>query len=259
MNARTLPARHGVLWLVAGFQLFRRNPPQLTILTFSYLLLVIVINVLPYIGPFLLPLALPALTAMLGNGCHAIEQGRPVTIKVLGDGLEESRLGLLRLGGLHLVGSSVLVLISLMLGLQLTIDPNMDQEQAAELLQKLAVVLAMASPLLMAFWFSPLLTLWQGVPALKSVFFSFVASWRNWRAFAAYSMAVAIVGLVLPALLLVVFSAISGVLVNVLAFLLRMGLIFVLAPVLIASVYLSYRDVFPLRQDTPANEIDVTV
>ena len=39
----------------AGFQLFRRNPPMLTGLTFSYLLFVILLNLVPQVGPFLLP------------------------------------------------------------------------------------------------------------------------------------------------------------------------------------------------------------
>jgi hypothetical protein len=255
MNAHTLPARHGVLWLLGGFTLFRRNPPLLTALTFAYLLLVVIINILPLIGPFLLPMVLPALTAMLGNGCNALEQRRPLTIDELTRGLTEQRIGMIRLGGLHLLGSTLLVLVSLALGLELNIDPNMDEAKAAELMQKLAIVMGLASPLLMAFWFAPLLTLWNGVPAAKAVFFSFVASWRKWRAFLAYGLGVAVIGLLAPALILVISSAISGALVNVLALALRMVLIFILAPVLIASVYLSYRDVF----NTRPREIDVSV
>ena len=44
MDARRLPARHGVLWLLAGFALFRRQPPLMTALTFGYLLTVVVLN-----------------------------------------------------------------------------------------------------------------------------------------------------------------------------------------------------------------------
>jgi hypothetical protein len=47
-----------------------------------------------------------------------------------------------------------------------------------------------------------------------------------------------------PGLLLVLASLISQSLVSVLSVALRMLLLFVLAPTLIASVYLSYRDVF---------------
>jgi hypothetical protein len=244
MQARTLPARHGVLWLVGGLQIFRRNPPMLTGLTFTYLLLVIVLNLIPGIGPFLLPMLLPTLTAMLGNGCRALEAGRALTPAILSEGLSLQRIGMIRLGGLHLLGSTVLVLISLGFGSKFDLSDGMSETEAIDMLQELSILLLLASPLLMAFWFAPLLTLWDQVPAGKSVFFSFVASWRNWRPFAMYGLAVTVVGVMVPGLLLVLASLISQSLVSVLSVALRMLLLFVLAPTLIASVYLSYRDVF---------------
>ena len=65
MDARRLSARHGLLWLLAGFALFRRNPPLTTALTFGYLVTVIVVNLIPKIGPLLLPLLLPAMVLLL--------------------------------------------------------------------------------------------------------------------------------------------------------------------------------------------------
>jgi len=244
MQARTLPARHGVLWLIGGLQIYRRNPPMLTGLTFTYLLLVIVLNLIPGIGPFLLPMLLPTLTAMLGNGCRALEAGRALTPAILSEGLSLQRIGMIRLGGLHLLGSTVLVLISLGFGSKFDLSDGMSETEAMDMLQELSILLLLASPLLMAFWFAPLLTLWDQVPAGKSVFFSFVASWRNWRPFAMYGLAVTVVGVMVPGLLLVLASLISQSLVSVLSIALRMLLLFVLAPTLIASVYLSYRDVF---------------
>jgi hypothetical protein len=244
MQARTLPARHGVLWLIGGLQIFRRNPPMLTGLTFTYLLLVIVLNLIPAIGPFLLPMLLPTLTAMLGNGCRALESGRVLTPAILAEGLSLQRIGMIRLGGLHLLGSTVLVLISLSFGSKFDLSDGMSETEAMDMLQELSILLLLASPLLMAFWFAPLLTLWDQVPAGKSVFFSFVASWRNWRPFAMYGLAVTVVGIMAPGLMLVLASLISQSLVSVLSVVLRMLLLFVLAPTLIASVYLSYRDVF---------------
>lgn len=244
MQARQLPARHGVVWLVAGFQLFRRNPPLLTGLTFTYLLLVILVNLVPQVGPFLLPLLLPMLTAILGNGCRAVENGRPPLLPVLIEGLSQQRVAMFRLGLLHLAGSSILVLISLAMGSKLDLSDGLSETEAAEMLQELSLLLILATPLLMAFWFAPLLTLWDGVPAGKSVFFSFVASARNWRPFFMYSVAVMVVGILIPGLVLVIASLISGSLVSILSVALRMLMLFVLAPVLVASIYLSYRDVF---------------
>ena len=257
MDARRLPASHGVLWLLAGFALFRRQPPQMTALTFGYLLTVIVVNLVPKIGPLLLPMLLPALTVILANGCRAIERGQGVSSKALMFSLSEQRVGLIRLGGLHLVGSSLLVVLAgLVLGEPINLKDGMDAEEAAALVRDMGVIVVLASPLLMAFWFAPLLTGWDGLGAGKSLFFSFIASWRNWRSFAMYGLALALVGAVLPGLILIVAGAISQSLLGVLSVALRMLLIFVLAPTMVASVYLSYRDVFaaPAAAADPAPE-----
>lgn len=246
MQARKLPAGHGAVWLIAGLKLFRANPPAITALTFSYLLLVILLNILPGIGPIILPLALPALTAMLGNGCRGIERGRGLTPQLLTEGLHPQRAAMIQLGALHLAGSALLVLASLGFGTPLNLGDGMDEEEAILMVQDFAFLMVLATPLLMAFWFAPLLTLWDGVPATKSVFFSFVASWRNWRPFTVYALVVVVVGALLPGGLLIVagMAAGSSGFVALLSIVLRMLLLFVLAPVLVASVYLSYRDVF---------------
>ena len=248
MDARRLPVRHGVLWLLAGFALFRRHPPLATVITFAYLLTVIVVNLIPKVGPFLLPLLLPTLTVMLANGFRAIDRAHRFNSETLVSGIKAHQVGLIRLGGLHLVGSSLLVLGGFALGEPINISDGLDQAEAISLASDLAVILLLASPLLMAFWFAPLLAAWNAVGAGKSLFFSFVACWRNWRAFTAYGLALALVGGVLPGLILVVAGLISPTLVAILSVALRMLLIFVLAPTMAASVYLSYRDVF----ETPA-------
>lgn len=244
MDARRLPARHGILWLLAGFALFRRHPPLATAITFGYLLTVIMVNLIPKIGPFLLPLLLPTLTVILANGCRAIDRRLPFGSETLMKGISEQRAGLARLGGLHLVGSSLLVLGGFALGDPINISDGMTPEEATALLGDLALILLLASPMLAAFWFAPLLTAWDGVGAGKSLFFSFVASLRNWRAFTMYGLALVVVGALLPGLLLIIAGLISPVLLNIFSVALRMLLIFVLAPTMVASVYLSYRDVF---------------
>ena len=244
MDARRLPARHGVLWLLAGFALFRRHPPLATAVTFAYLLIVVVVNLIPKVGPFLLPLLLPILTVMLANGFRAIERGQSFSSETLIAGVSAQRVGLMRLGGLHLVGSSLLVLGGFALGEPINIGDGLDEAEAMALAGDLALILLLASPLLMAFWFAPLLAVWNGVGAGKSLFFSFVACWRNWRAFTMYGLALVLAGGVLPGLILVIAGLISPTLVAILSVALRMLLIFVLAPTMAASVYLSYRDVF---------------
>jgi hypothetical protein len=244
MQARQLPARHGALWFFAGFQLFRRNPPLLTALTFGYLFCVIFVNLLPLVGPLLLPLILPALTLVVANGCRAIETERaPGQLALLG-GIEANRLALIRLGALQLAGSMLILAVTTLIEGGPKNLIAIEQSDPGEMLGVLARLLVVASPVIMAFWFSPLLTGWDGVPALKSLFFSFVAVWRNWRAFIAYVLTVATICVGIPALILAGAGLVSTTALNVMSVALRMLLVFIAAPVLMASVYLSYRDVF---------------
>lgn len=244
MQARRLPALAGVSWLLAGLALFRRNPPLLTALTLGYVFLIVAINLVPVAGPFLLPLALPALVVIVANGCRAIDIGRPPEGNALTRGLREHRNALVQLGGLHLVGSLLVLGVSMLAegGASPFLDPaGLDEAAMAAAMLRLLII---AIPAILAFWFAPLLVAWDGISPLKSVFFSFVAAWRNWRAFAAYALAVALAAIVLPGLLLVAASAIAHSLMQALSVVLRVALILVVAPVLTASVYVSYRQVF---------------
>jgi hypothetical protein len=245
MQARRLPARHGALWLIAGFRLFRANPPLLTALTLGYLSFVILINLLPLIGPLLVPILLPLLTVIVANGCRTIEGGRTPVFAALSTGLNHHRVALIRLGGLHLVGTLAILIINLAIdGGELFNELPQGTLEDSEMATLLLRVLVIAAPVMMAFWFAPLLTGWDGVAPLKSLFFSAVASFRNWRAFLAYGLTVSAVGVVLPGLILVLAGMIDSGLVTMLSVVLRMLLVFLLAPALTASIYVSYCDVF---------------
>jgi hypothetical protein len=245
MQARRLPARHGFLWLIASFKIFRSNPPLMTALTMGYMFVVVAVNLLPYIGPFLLPLALPSLIVVLANGCRAIQRGGGVGTIALTFGVQQRRVELVRLGGLHLIGSLViLVASSVMEGGPISLvgpGKTVDEEEMVAAMARLMIV---ALPVVAAFWFAPLLTAWDEVSPGKSVFFSFIASWRNWRAFAVYGLAAGLIAVVVPGVLLISANALSETLGNVLSITLKMLLIFVVAPVMMASVFVSYQDVF---------------
>jgi hypothetical protein len=247
MQARHLPARQGFLWLIASLRLFQANPPLLTALTMAYMFVVVAVNIVPYVGPFVLPLALPTLIVVLANGCRAIQRGGGIGSVALTFGLQKRRLELVRLGGLHLLGSIVILAASTIMeggnnpllagGPRTTLDEE-------EFLATMARLLVVAMPVIAAFWFAPLLTAWDETPPLKSVFFSFVASWRNWRAFVVYLLTTSAVAVALPGLLLIAASAVSEGLASAMSIAIKMVLIFVMAPVMMASVYVSYQDVF---------------
>ncbi|NWG30363.1 MAG: hypothetical protein HXY29_02550 [Rhodocyclaceae bacterium] len=269
MQARRLPAARGVFWLFEGFRLFRRNPPLITALTLVYLLAVQLLAMLPLIGPVLLPLLLPAMTLIVANGCRVIDLQQTPGKATLLFGLAghgNNFPALLRLGGLQLAGALVVVMLSTLIGggedpfaTSLMSDSaapdgeaNVDTAAQAALLGKLAQVLLLATPLIIAFWFAPFLVGWDRVAPAKSLFFSTVASLRNWRAMAMFSLAAVAVAGILPGFILIVIGQFSGMALSAALVVLRMLLIFLVAPVLTASIYISYRDIFRADADTHA-------
>lgn len=247
MHARRLPARHGVLWLVASFRLFRANPPLLSALTLAYLFLAFAAIALPPIGPFLVSLASPAMVVVVANGCRAIERGRGIGMVAMMHGLKTHRVALVRLGGLLLLSSILLLFISTALeGGRISLADAGKTISEEEMFGFLVRYLIVATPVIAAFWFAPLLTGWDGVMPLKSLFFSLVACWRNWRAFALYGIAVVVAAVVVPGLLLTTAGAVSKALHDVLS----VALMMVMVPVIMAGVYVSYQDVFHGPDDT---------
>lgn len=253
MQARCLPARRGAFWLLAGLHLFRRNPPLLTALTLSYLLVVqLVIQLLPGVGPFVLPLVLPTMVLIVANGARVVDQGRGTLPAGLLHGIKGNGVPMLRLGGLHLVGAFVFVGIILLLeggGIKFA---DFEKGDDPEILWALLRLFVLAIPFLLAFLFAPYLTGWDDVPAAKSLFFSFVAAARNWRALAGYLAAVLLVSVALPGLVIVVTGLLPEFVAKVAQIVVRMLMLFVLAPVLTASLYVGYRDIFHPPMDEHA-------
>jgi len=245
MQARRLPASRGAFWLVAGFQLFRRNPPLLTALTLTYILFVqIVVTAFPGVGPFLLPLLLPMLVLIVTNGARIVSLGNRLVPEALLFGVKGNGRALWRLGALHLFGAIVFVGIVLLLeggGINFA---DLEKGDDPAMLWALLRLFVLAIPFLAAFLFAPYLTGWDGVPAAKSLFFSFIASMRNWRALFVYVLAIAFVSFVLPGLALAMAGLLPESAAKAAYVVIRMLMMFFLAPVVTASIYVGYQDIF---------------
>lgn len=251
MQARRLPASRGWTWIVEGFRLFRTNPALLTFIVFGYWLTLVFLNLVPFIGVVVAPLCVPALSVSVMNSCRSIERGEPAQFDLLFSGFRDHLRALIVLGALYLVGSIAVLASSALIdgGLLLEImlagrQPDPDELQGAQLMLALQTALVFMVPLLMAFWFAPLLAAWHDQPPAKALFFSFIACWRNWRAFLVYGAGVALISAILPGIVLGLFGAFSDYLLKVLAVALTMPILFVFLPTLFASFYVSYRDVF---------------
>lgn len=265
MQARRLPAARGTFWLFEGFRLFRRNPPLITALTLAYLMAVqALVILLPGIGPILLPLALPVLTLIVANGCRLVDEQQTPSKALLLRGVTGNGRALLRLGSLQLIGALLLVLLNLALNdgvdplanLDAAVaTPNMGEaatappmpanpEAEAKMLGALLQLLLMAAPMIVAFWFAPFLVGWDRISPFKSLFFSWIASWRNIGAMGMFSLAALVLAGILPGFILIAVSQVAGLALNAAFVALRIILIFLVAPVLTASIYVSYRDIF---------------
>ncbi|MBM3392485.1 MAG: hypothetical protein FJY34_11020 [Betaproteobacteria bacterium] len=251
MQARPLPAVRGWNWIVEGFRLFRNNPALLTFLVFGYWLTLIFLNLIPLIGVIAAPLCVPALSVGVMNGCRALERDAQNGFGLLFSGFQRNRNTLFLLGALYMAGSvavfaaSALVddgaLLRIMLANQ---KPPEDLLHSDEFLLSLQFALLLMVPLLMAFWFAPMLAAWDGLSAGKALFFSFFACLRNWRPFLVYGLGVAGISVILPGALLAIVEAFSPALQRMMVVALSLPLLFVFVPTLFASFYVSYREVF---------------
>jgi hypothetical protein len=251
MQARRLPAIRGWNWIVEGFRLFRNNPALLTFLVFGYWLTLVFLNLVPLLGVVLAPLCVPALSVGVMNGCRALERQAQNGFGLLFSGFKKNRNALLVLGAVYLVGSlgvfagSALVDGGALLGIMMAgQQPPEDLLQSDQLMLALQVTLILMVPLLMAFWFAPMLAAWEDMPAVKALFFSFIACARNWRPFLVYGLGVAFISAILPGIVLGIVGAASAPLQKMVAIAMSLPLLFVFVPTLFASFYVSYRDVF---------------
>ena len=255
MRAQTLPAAAGWRWLMAGFAIFRRNPPLLGMLVISYWFAILLLNVLPIVGSLAASLAIPGLSVGLMQAARNLERGEAVSLGTLFGGLKQNPRTLMLLGALYLLctlgvlGLSALFdggsMLSAMLSSKAAGDETLD---VAELMLPALVIMLLMTPVLMAYWFAPVLAAWHDLSVGKSLFFSFVACWLNWRAFLTYSLALLIAAGIVPGivlgLLLIIFPGIQGLATA----LITMPMVLVVAPVVFASFYASYRDIFGISE-----------
>ena len=246
MQTRTLPAQRGWAWITEGFALWKRNPALLTFLVFAYWFCLLVLAAVPFVGQVLMSLAMPALSLGIYNGCKAVAQKRKTGPEILVSGFKQNLPEQIKIGGIYLAGTFVVlgltalvdggILAELMLGKRKLDDATADDPL---LTASLLVGTLGSTPLMMAYWFAPLLAGWGRVSAVKAMFFSFVACWRNWRAFFAYG-----IGLMLAVLVPGTLIGLLGLISPILGTLPAIALPVIFIPVVFASFYANATDVF---------------
>ena len=250
---RVVPAKNGWFWLLKGFALFRKSPVMWLFLVFTYWIAVALLGQIRYLGLATSTVLLPAFSVSFMAMCAVLERGEMLRPALLFSGFRNELPTLIVLGVLYLLS------IVVVLGIASLADAGAllqwvfyGQEPPQEGLRDGSVTRALVFAA--AFWFAPVLAAWNRMGAAQSLFYSFFAVWRNWRAFVVYGAALALAGLAFITAVTAAAIATSGQ-VEVLRFL---GLIFTMLtlPTLFASFYASYRDIFPqdpVPADPPSN------
>ncbi len=255
MRAQTLPAVAGWRWIGAGFLIFRRNPMLYSMLVVAYWFTVIFLNVLPVIGAVVASLLIPGLSVGLMQAARNLERGQPVGLQTLYGGLKQNTRTLVGLGALYLCCTVGIIGVSALFDggdlVRYMMASNRLEQAAvedADFTVSALVVMMLLVPLMMAYWFAPMLAAWHRLSIGKSLFFSFVACWMNWRPFLTYSLGLLLVAGVVPGILL---GFLIGLVPGVQSFatgLIMVPMILVIAPAIFASFYVSYRDIFGISE-----------
>ena len=236
-DGRAVDAGRGWEWIASGFELFKKQPGAWILLVVVWLVCFIMISLVPGIGSVASMLLMQVILGGLMLGCRAVENGETLEVGQLFAGFKQNTGNLALLGVLALVAWIVVFLVVLIPALLLMGGAGvmaMMGGQGAEslglaamaifLLLALLVVLGLSVPIYMALWFAPALVVFHDMAPVDALRASFSACWKNLMPFLVY-------GVVLLALCMV--AAIPFLL----------GYL-VLAPVIIASIYTGYRDIF---------------
>lgn len=261
MKLNLVPARTGVLWVRAGLKAFAKQPLAFISLFFFFMAMVSIASQLPLIGAALALMLLPTMT--LGLMAAAQQASGP----------EKPPAGTVFLAALNAVRADIrpmAVLGALYAGLFLgvmAISALADGGQFARvyllggpLTRELAestefqvalwIAMGLYLPLSLAFWHAPALVHWHRVPPAKSLFFSFVACFKNFGALTVFGLAWFGVfigaGIVLSLLasLLVAVGAMASEGAAAIGGALMIGGALVMAAMFFTSTWFTFRDSF---------------
>jgi hypothetical protein len=243
VRVRSVEAIHGWRWITGGMALFRANPLLWMMMVMAIYVGTHLLLLIPFVG-MVAVLVVPHLIAGMCHGCQGITQGKPLRLGYLASGFLKSAGPLVTIGGVSLIGQLLTLFVMMAIGgdaintaskamAEGAATPSaVEAMRAAAPRVTLALIagVAISLPLMMAVWFAPLLVFFDDIKPLNALALSLWGCLRNLLAFLVYGMVVIAVLVVLMPLGLAAHQHDLGV--------------WLLAPILIPSLYVSYRDLF---------------
>lgn len=234
MPGRRVRAGAGVDWIADGWRLFRKATLMWIVFLVLFFLIHVGLGMVPWAGMWLGNLVSPVFMGGIALGCRSLEMGGDLELEHLLAGFRRNTGLLFAIGAIYVLGELALVsvfglfagrefLFAIVRGDEAAIVNALPDDFLWLALGGL-VTLSLAVPLLAAYWFAPALAMLHGVPALEAMKASLVACLRNFVPMLVY-------GLVMLVLLV---AAVIPIGLGLLAW----------APLMLATVYTSYRSVF---------------
>jgi len=227
-----VPAGHGWTWIAGGWELLKRQPGTWVAIAIIAIVIFIAYYFMRAFGTILGILLTPVFTAGFVIGAKALDEGRELKIAHLFAGFTNRFGTLIAVGAIYLALLFAIVVVSaLVTGVSVWVMLGAGPDLASATMRELAayllawlIALALMVPVFMAVWFAPPLAVFNEVGAFDALKASFLGCLKNIVPFLIY-------GLILFCL---AFLATIPVLLGWL----------VLGPVIGASIYTSYRDIY---------------
>jgi len=229
-GGRTVDAGRGWSWIASGFGLFMKQPGIWILLLIVLIVCWALIGIVPVVGSIAIMLLYPVFTAGVMLGCRALDEGGELEVAHAFAGFKRNTSDLVVLGALSLV-MLVIVLVPTVLIMGIGSFLAMMHGDVAKVaalgltfLLAMLVMLALSIPAYMAIWFAPALVALNQMKPGAALQASFMACLKNFIPFLVYGV------------ILFVFCIVAAIP-------LMLGYL-VMGPVLLASVYTAYRDIF---------------
>jgi len=226
-GGRGVAAGRGWDWIVAGWDLFKKQPGMWVGLIVVAAIIMIVLAVIPFLGSVALMVLGPVFAGGMMLGCRTLEQGGELELGHLFAGFKEKFGALAAAGALYLAGYVVImVVVMLITGASLftLMGGGADSGVAMGMVLAILIAMALTVPLAMAIWFAPCLILFNERGAVEAMKESFAACLKN----------------IVPFLLYGVVLFVAAIIASI-----PFGLGWlVLGPVVAGSIYASYRDIY---------------
>ncbi len=206
MKLRRVPARQGAAWVRQGLSALLKNPLQFTALFTGFMLSSwLLAYLVPWVGNLVAIWSLPLITLSFMATTRQAVRGEPLTpfaSLALLRTASPSRRALVQLGFAYLASlAAASGLAHLLYGgvyqklFTVMTHPKLTPAEAQALLQTPGLLASLVVPTALmglvsaVFWHAPALAHWGGQGAVRSLFFSWLACWRNKGAFLVYGLA----------------------------------------------------------------------